>query len=108
MLWNIHGSRKAARDFRDRKVAGIILMGHHSHAAILCNWTRRPATRPVLRHPGMRRFVMDVRGVKERDEEIDIKQRDHPSLDSSRIFRTSCGVTTRSFADRVSNPLRIL
>ncbi len=107
MFRNSHRGREPARNLRHRQTAGIAWLGHHANAAILRDGASRPAERPILRHPGVGRFVMHMRCVEERDQQVDIQQRNHASLDSSRIFCTSCGVITRSSPGRISNPLRI-
>ncbi len=97
-----------AHVLHDGKTSRIVKLRHHTNAPILSNRARRPTERSVSAHPGVRRSMMHMRSVKERDEHVDIWQPDHASLDSSRIFCTSSGVTTRLSAGKISNPFRTL
>jgi hypothetical protein len=104
MFASFHGCGKPARDFPHRKSARILRLRHHSNAPVLRNGTCRPPERLVLFQPGVRIAMMHVGGVEQRDEHVNIEKCDHISLDSSIIFCTSCGVTTRPSAGKISKP----
>ncbi len=73
MFWNCHGGGEPTRDLPHRQTPGIGWLGHYPNAAILRDWASRPAERSIFRHPGVGRFVMHMRCVKERDQQIDIE-----------------------------------
>src|SRR3989338_10734899 len=84
-------------------------MPHDAHHAILCQRAGGPRLFPMLREPVVRRIVLNMRGVNQRNQHVYIKQKSHPG-NSSRSWFTNSGVTAAAPA-RTGNkgtPLRAL
>src|SRR3989338_11218578 len=84
-------------------------MPNDAHHAILGQRAGGPRLFPMFREPVMRRVVLDMRGVNQRDEHVYVEQESHPG-NSSRNWFTSSGVTAAAPARTGSRgtPLRAL
>src|SRR6187431_2922158 len=69
-------------------VAGV---REHSHEPILGDWARCPPIAAVIGEPVVSKLVVDVVGVEQRDEDVDIEQGPAVHTSSLRLF-TRCMV----------------
>ena len=97
-------SPQSPRRLRHRQTGRIRRLRKDADTAVLSQRARRPALRPMLDEPFMRSSMMHVRGVKQRNETVDIEQSAHRVSISSRSLLTSCAVTTRLPAAITSKP----
>ena len=68
----------------DRHGARIARLAHDAHETVLGDRAGSPARGDLLFQPGPGAAVVGVVGVEQRDEDVDVEERPHPSGSSSR------------------------
>ena len=96
---------------RRRAPARIGRIGQYADQPVLCERTSRPSAAAIASEPGVRRLVMQVGGIEQRNQDIYVEQGDHapPLQGSSRSRLTISGVTSRvpRCLGRIGTPLRL-
>jgi hypothetical protein len=68
------GSRaQAASDLRDSEASRISRLGEHADAAVLRDRAGRPTGGTIVRQPGVSGGVVNVSGVEQRYQDVDIE-----------------------------------
>ncbi len=87
-----HLAKKTHELWRVPRAIGIIGVAGNPYEAVFCQRTRSPAGSSSNSKPAMRRLMVDVHGIAQRQKCIDVQQEGcHGS--SSRNWFTSSGVT---------------
>lgn len=92
--------------FYSRAPARIGRIGQYSDQCVFGQRASRPSTTAIASEPCVSRFVMDVGGIKQRNQDVYVEQRDQSA---SRSRFTICGVTSRCprCFGRIGTPLRL-
>jgi hypothetical protein len=73
-------SQTRGRILYRRAPAGIGRIGQNADQRVLREWTGRPSAAAIVSEPCMRRLVMQVRGIEQRNQDVYVEQSDHARL----------------------------